>query len=1007
MAENVALRMTSGTHASNSLSHGTFGTAIYEPASQSWSFLRGEDRRIEIADGDTNPIQQSDFVLLTEPEVIINASDLNSDDTLPEFPGSFHTGQLSSLSPYLEQEKLIENDINVGATSRISIGAASWLSADGIDSGNLTVPVTAYVAGYNKQELRIVCHGKKTLDHRLLENVEGAIQIAQILDGSVGTWSTNEAIEQVVFSQDYTNFSHGTSFAARHISGTTVFQPLLRKGNPAAPGSLIDPNMLLTIPIASTGGLQHSDVAFAPNDQDLLAIVDSQGNWSSWTVCGRRTKNARNTNQAQLLETGKLFSWDSRPRSANTELYFDGWHRVVWASGGHESTAKLLVCNRKDARVFDMDTGVSTSVDLHLDVRKHRACIVDAVAVPTSDLCFILTTQKILLYSFASPRWKSADSPFLVCAWPHGRSPEDLTLKLAVSQQSSELLLVVYSGHSPLLAFIKVRIFTHKADVKVKSHLPIELSIPRTSLSALSSLILARVEISGRSSDMQGCRDLYQVILQYEDSEISQILLSLMCSEDTTTRHSNFGIRLPPKRSVAHDSERYVNESEDEAGDLVFSGLQDARRVFMRSSMYVSSIRQISKTPKVTSRDLSTLLSSCALLKPRVESSGRLSLREALEDLEGHLENGVVTGKQHATLLTDLVTPNWEVTDIDADTAAVNLAVSHSSNTNEVWYTVDSGLLRSQLPDLYDSLFKTYIGRLPSEFPSRFRIARERLIRNISFEQRMSVWAMYEVQHVPEKVNPILDYSQSDSQILSDPLLPIDEEEGSTSRPMTAASQPGYRQNIQLRSPEKDTPQGKYSLLANALARLSSFVEVRKPPVSSDREIYQEMECILNHIPTDTKSNPNDYGWRAQELMNITRKEVNDEIDNTVTAKRKAKLARAQRKAKSILPRKQETVPLISSSTKGADLAALPIRAWTNASQGYEAGSISRLRLPDGSQLTGNAIMGDGLVEPENLSQDLNTTIGFSATQPVRGVFAQRPDPHEKGRARKRRRAGF
>lgn len=1006
MAEKVVRRLKS-THESSTLKHGTFGTAIYTEKLQKWSFLRSEILFAELHDRSDLSGQSGGLVILSEPELIAKSVPPKLIIHNEQSTGKNYDANLRTALPFVETSGIDEKQPST-VTSWFSLGSALWLSADGIDSGNLTVPVSAYVTGDHAQHLNIAGHGRQIVDSHILEGVNPSTQIPQILAGALGSWSNGQTIEQVVFSRRNRKLSNGSFLAVRHTSGTSIFQPLLKKGTSDAPGSLIEPNILVTIPISSTGGYLHSHVVFAPHDQHVFAIIDIQGNWSSWKVNGRRSRSARIVSQATLLASGKLFSWEDRLKPAYTEIYFDGWHTAMWMSEDNEMDVDLLICNRCEAKVIKMGTDTSATIDLRLDTNKMDAFILDAKPGPTSQTCLLLTTQRVLLYDFTREDWKSPQSPALMCAWFHARSAHDMTLKLTTFETTSGLKLVLYSGHSSLLTIYDLRLSQHDATIGVSSSLSINFSIPRLASARISSIIFASCETSSRTTRSEPVHNLHQIIIQHDDLTIFTALASTGSRSITSARPSAFALSLPPSRSLAHYSERYIDWSEDEAGAVEWiTDSQVDSGLGSQTSIHYDSIEKPGERQGLPTKPFEMLSTLIDRSKSHDKVRTEVGLLEALRCAEARREGShSAEGGNRSCLLIEALGSEWRIDDVDNTTAAIHEITANRTGQNRTWVPIESSLSASSLrmPNLYEHLFTSYISRLSSAIPSRSRVTRERAVREISFELSMSALMQRRQSMMAVRSRSGLENSQFNSQVQSDPILPP-EEDHLTNRPVTFASQPEYRTNTSLSSSVSKAPEISPASLNDTLSRLANLTKIEQTSLvqSSINEQADKNICsLLHHIPIDLDSHPDDYDWQAHKMSDTIRKGRPADLESTAAARKREKLARAQKRAELLLPKSGKIIPLISSATSKGDAAVLSIRSRADAS-----GRPSGLQQSIGSQPAMNGIMSDGILQSEDFSEIEQMEGQTSATQPVRGTYARRMDMGATGRAKKKRRAGF
>jgi RNA polymerase I-specific transcription initiation factor RRN6 len=234
---------------------------------------------------------------------------------------------------------------------------------------------------------------------------------------------------------------------ARLLSSTTIFHPLfhrtpilaVRESNTSASGvqaSLLDANPILTIPISRTGGHPHADISFHPVKYDLLALIDQHGNWSTWRIDGKRSVTARTLFSIQLVNTGKLYTWQNMRRPPQAHPYHDGWHKVCWVTDGDGNSDSLFLANRRVAAIHAPIDGEKHSVSLGLGQASEAQWILDVKkSALDPSWIFVLTSTRVLCISAAENDWRDiprASSHAILCSWQHFRGRQDITLSLTI-----------------------------------------------------------------------------------------------------------------------------------------------------------------------------------------------------------------------------------------------------------------------------------------------------------------------------------------------------------------------------------------------------------------------------------------------------------------------------------------------------------------------------------------------------------------------------------------------
>lgn len=261
-----------------------------------------------------------------------------------------------------------------------------------------------------------------------------------------GYWNEDAVpIQQVCFGH-----AEGVNsvLAVRFPLRTVLFRPLFHRGRQAAgpsthydlPPSVVSPRPLLNITLEQTGGVPHADVAFNPDYQFQLGIVDQQSNWAVWQL-ERRAKRDEYT-VSRLVEGSISLDEDAGVEGG------DGWAKIMWA--GDSST--ILVCNRRQLSLIEFRGEVfktlpvptlipQRSTDWILDVRRHPQHQ-NWIFVLTSTRLFLVavTTSNAAVDSMAGPAGAT-----VIFSRRHYRGDEDITLQLSVQTLADDGMSVLVS----------------------------------------------------------------------------------------------------------------------------------------------------------------------------------------------------------------------------------------------------------------------------------------------------------------------------------------------------------------------------------------------------------------------------------------------------------------------------------------------------------------------------------------------------------------------------------
>lgn len=266
-----------------------------------------------------------------------------------------------------------------------------------------------------------------------------------------GYWNEQAApIQQICFAQT----ENANSFlAVRLPSKSVLFRPFSHRGRRAArpsphytlPPSLLSARPILEVTLAQTGGAPHADVAFNPEYQFQLGIIDQRYKWSIWQI-ERRAKR-------EEYSVVRMVSGDIVPENSKMDDG-DGWARLFWA--GDSNT--LIVCNRRQLCVVSL-AGDSfkylqappfipqRSTDWILDIKKHPQ---------HQNRFFLLTSTRLFLVAVTSSS-AALDSTVgqagatVVSSRRHYRDDEDLTLRMDIQEIEGTICLFIASRLNKLI----------------------------------------------------------------------------------------------------------------------------------------------------------------------------------------------------------------------------------------------------------------------------------------------------------------------------------------------------------------------------------------------------------------------------------------------------------------------------------------------------------------------------------------------------------------------------
>ena len=447
MANASQKKELQSAHATNAIGYGQVGTATYHGDRKRWTFLRNlaSDKKLAF------PLRR--VAGRTVDKRLPEESGLSGDEPGPQGdPITKCSGVIYDLFGN-KQEALISCAItdsihthDPDSSDCVAFGSASSRIANDIHVGHEAIPVVATVGGAAGEAVRMVRISAESVELSDRHGRDIRVRMPQVSHTNESWWKgAGEPIRQICFApiSDHS----GTWMAVRQSSSTILFQPLLHgQFDPVDVAttkresrftSLLEIKPVLTLPISRTGGYAHADISFHPQDCNQIAIVDQHGNWSIWRSDGGCALGGWPPVKIHLSQSGKLYSWTGEKRPARLAPYHDGWHRIVWVENSRGEVTRLLVCNRRTAAIYEIETGELVGMlDLSLGPSRDAQWILDVKKSEAASChAYILTSARLFWITMASAdrRDVTKEDPYtIICSWRHFRSRDDLTARLTV-----------------------------------------------------------------------------------------------------------------------------------------------------------------------------------------------------------------------------------------------------------------------------------------------------------------------------------------------------------------------------------------------------------------------------------------------------------------------------------------------------------------------------------------------------------------------------------------------
>lgn len=282
-----------------------------------------------------------------------------------------------------------------------------------------TVPIVAAVGGKSGELLRLVLLHKELLKWKKDKDVR--LQSLSSRGAEECIWSKFDSpIQQLVFAEAEENPC--CWLAVRYPQAIEILRPLVRQSN--AKSSHLVPNHIVSLSLQDAHGTPFSNITFNPWNNQHIATINQQGQWSTWKV----SRKAAHKGFWTIEETasGRAFDGDADDTDG-----FDPsdpvWYAIHWILD--ENT--IIIAGRRKLTMFDIRhrgkrlevPGIipRNSADWILDIKKE---------VSNTARVFILTSSTIhWLHVSTSGEANGLDAQCLI-SWKHFRDPEDVSLRI-------------------------------------------------------------------------------------------------------------------------------------------------------------------------------------------------------------------------------------------------------------------------------------------------------------------------------------------------------------------------------------------------------------------------------------------------------------------------------------------------------------------------------------------------------------------------------------------------
>ncbi|KPI42196.1 uncharacterized protein AB675_5612 [Cyphellophora attinorum] len=500
-------------------------------------------------------------------------------------------------------------------------------------------------------------------------------------------------------------------------------------------GTVFELEVVASIPISRTGGCAHAHVAFDPSNSGKIGIVDERGNWSVWKLKGKRNQSARLLMSAHLQASGRLLAVTTA--TISTAIHpVEGWHRICWLEIEEPDIRLLLVCNRQNARVFDISGNLLSDVDVRLGqtAAQNRFLDVQHSGIDRS-ICYILTGSRILAMQLTKPETGAAKLE-VVCSWVHFLNGQNGNLAMSVIESHDLRCVVIHDGYqSPQLFCMKVSPLQGLVAVGDRASLQASSELDETRFTAVSALQL--VELPPRRRARHPAPSDFFVKLVACDANEKLLDITFELGSD-----------------VAHDSS--VGDVSGTGTTALYLGQDEdwhfasSRRIDYGEGLSDQVIPddadlELGVEQHLIQRVLPEIHDRAAkewkdILQDTISASGTKAAEEAFQDVQHFATD---TDRKHevrqvaAELMSDV-----HIADLQSFSQRLDVWAEQSADGSRPAPAVPSYRSRDAsskaLVDEHEELLNEFVEPLSRDLPDRVRVQSERIARQVALDGWMS-----------------------------------------------------------------------------------------------------------------------------------------------------------------------------------------------------------------------------------------------------------------------------
>lgn len=450
-------------HETRALSYGHLGTASYDTLTREWSFLRRHSQQLHFTAGEQYADQHtwSSFELVEEATRNILTTPSNDQSWSEQHVRSgagvqnFFLRSIPDAAVILDDLPTSTYSSNLRLDTRAPVQPSAGVLALGnarpqSESGERGRAILALPVGPGNETLRLLSFEAGDMEIPNDSGSQDLCTIARITNRNTGYW--RDLADGIVHISS-ANTLRDTKFLVVKRSGTTILRSPsdndsgnlsldagVYTSTSASKRTSFDPVPIVTIPFTRTGSQSQVHAAFNPKDQHLVAIVDTHGQWSVWEVTGMRAKSSRVSYRVHLKGSNRLIKAEKKLTFMKNSLLGIGWHRICWVQSEEDSADHIVVCNRRNAAIFDQSGIFLNHLDMRLGPPSDRNLILD---IRNSNRqphhLFVLTTSRLMVFGSTKADSREREQnqiTKLVCSWDTFRDRKDFTLRMAILESS-------------------------------------------------------------------------------------------------------------------------------------------------------------------------------------------------------------------------------------------------------------------------------------------------------------------------------------------------------------------------------------------------------------------------------------------------------------------------------------------------------------------------------------------------------------------------------------------